>query len=126
MRKPAFPFSTALPAEGRGQRYSGGRSRGQQHRATLALAVACSVVPIKVATINFLFTSCARKKENRLKCMLNICIPRVTVVARKTGITVRPLSVVGAVALACLVVTVSLEWVTVAITLTRNTASATC
>lgn len=57
---------------------------------------------------------------------LIICLPGVAIVTRETGLTVWSLSVVCAIALACLVVTVSLQWVTMAITLTRHTATAPC
>lgn len=57
--------------------------------------------------------------------MIKISLPGVSVVTRQAGLTVCSLSVVGAVALACLVVTVSSDWVTVAITLTWHTAAAT-
>lgn len=57
--------------------------------------------------------------------MVKISLPGVSVVTRQAGLTVWSLSVVGAVALACLVVTVSSERVTMAVALTWHTAAAT-
>lgn len=57
--------------------------------------------------------------------MVKISLPGVSVVTRQAGLTVWSLGVVGAVALACLVVTVASERVAMAIALTRNTATAT-
>lgn len=55
-----------------------------------------------------------------------VFLPWVSVVSRQTGLTVRSLSVVSAVALACLVVTVSSKWVAVPVALARHTSAATC
>lgn len=56
---------------------------------------------------------------------VQISLPGVSIVARQAGLTVCSLSVVGAVALACLIVTVSSKWVAMAVTLTGHTAAAT-
>lgn len=56
---------------------------------------------------------------------LKISLPGVSIVTRQAGLTVCSLSVVSAVALACLVVTVSSEWVTMAVALTWHTATTT-
>lgn len=53
-------------------------------------------------------------------------VPGVSIVARQAGFTVWALSVMGAVTLACLVVAVTLERVTMAITLTRNATFTAC
>lgn len=57
--------------------------------------------------------------------MVRSSIPGVSVVTRQAGFTVWSLSIVGAVALSCLVVTVASERVAMTITLTGNTAAAT-
>lgn len=54
---------------------------------------------------------------------LNSFTPGVSIVTREAGLTVRPLSVVCAVALAGVVVTVPLQRVAMAVTLTRHTAT---
>lgn len=50
-------------------------------------------------------------------------LPGVSIVTRQAGLTVWSLGIVSAVALACLVVTVASERITMAVTLTRNTAA---
>lgn len=57
--------------------------------------------------------------------ILKISLPGVSVVTRQAGLTVWSLSVVSAVALACLVVTVSSRWVAMAVALTWHTAATT-
>jgi len=57
--------------------------------------------------------------------MAQLSLPGVSIVTRQAGLTVWSLSVVSAVALARLVVTVSLQRVAVPVTLTRHTAAAT-
>lgn len=54
-----------------------------------------------------------------------ISLPGVSIITRQTGLTVWSLRVVSAVALARLVVTISSEWVTVAVALTWHTAATT-
>lgn len=56
---------------------------------------------------------------------MKMFLPGVSVVTRQAGLTVWSLSVVGAVALARLVVTVSSERVAMAVTLTLHTAATT-
>lgn len=54
-----------------------------------------------------------------------VSLPGVSVVTRQAGLTVWSLRVVSAVALACLVVTISSEWITVAVALTWHAAPTT-
>lgn len=56
--------------------------------------------------------------------MDKLCLPGVPVVAGQAGLAVRALGVVGAVALARLVVTVSSQRVAVAVALTLHAAAA--
>lgn len=62
---------------------------------------------------------------NNISMSTNASLPGVPVVARQAGVAVRALGVVGTVALACLVVTVALQWVAMPVALARHTAPAT-
>lgn len=96
VRKSPSALCATAPPKGRRERYGGGGGGGEQHRASLALAVARAVVS------------------------------RVAIVSRQAGLAVWPLGIVGAVTLTGLVVTVASERVAVAVALARDAAAAAC
>lgn len=143
MRKSSFPLCTTSPSQRRGKRHGRGGGGGEQHRTALALAVACAIISNvkKVRTeilystyynlhslffYLFIFFFKSGQTQKRKMCItLKISLPGVSIVTRQAGLTVYSLSVVSAVALTCLVVTVSSEWVAMAIALTWHTATTT-
>lgn len=122
VRKSASPLCATSPSQRRGEGHGGGGGGGgEQHRATLALPVARSIVPVG-----------ARRLEGRASvqkaispCLCgDISSPGVSVVPSQAGLAVGSLGVVGAVALARLVVTVTSGRVAVAVALALHTAAA--
>lgn len=147
MRKSSFPLCTTSPSQRRGKRHGRGGGGGEQHRTALALAVTCAIISNvkKVRTeilystyynlhslffnfyffLFFIFFKSGQTQKRKMCITLKISLPGVSIVTRQAGLTVYSLSVVSAVALTCLVVTVSSEWVAMAIALTWHTATTT-
>lgn len=93
VRKSPSTLCAAPPPKGGGERDGGGGGRGEQHRASLALAVTRAVVSW------------------------------VAIVSGQAGLAVRPLGIVGAVTLTRLVVTVASHRVAVTVALARDAAA---
>lgn len=122
MWKSSFALCTTSPSKRRRERHGRSGCRGEEHGATLTLPVTRAVVPIHNDRQSIMRLGVTFLSWN-MCITVNIFLPGISIVTREAGLTVRSLSVVRAVALACLVVAISLLWVTMAITLARHAAT---